>query len=101
MDRNSYVINKYNFTNILMYSFGSKGKGRAQFESVSGFFTDMDRQVLVGDSAKGIADVFKVESGKPYEPRIENLSPMGSIYSLVSVPNSLGRQGCFVRDSCK
>ena len=74
MDRNSYVINKYNFTNILMYSFGSKGKGRAQFESVSGFFTDMDRQVLVGDSAKGIADVFKVESGKPYEPRIYNPS---------------------------
>jgi sugar lactone lactonase YvrE len=74
VDRDSFVINKYDFKNKLVYTFGSRGNGRAQFEGISGFSTDMDRQVLVGDSEKGIADVFNVESGKYLEPVVKQPS---------------------------
>ena len=74
VDRESYVIHKYDFKNTLMYTFGSKGKGRAQFESISGLATNMERQVLVEDKEKGIADVFKVQSGGTYIPQVTHTS---------------------------
>lgn len=74
VDRDSFVVNKYDFMNKLLYTFGSKGKGRAQFKSISGLSTNMDSQVLVGDSEKGIADVFKIQSGESYEPLVEQRS---------------------------
>ncbi len=66
-DRKSFVIHKYDFKDRLLYSFGSKGSGRAQFESIDGLATDQDQRVLVGDAEKGMANVFTVESGAPFE----------------------------------
>ena len=73
-DRDSFVISKYDFNDKLVYSFGSRGKGRAQFGNIAGLSTDQDRQVFVGDSEKGIADVFSVESGEPYLPMVRQPS---------------------------
>jgi tetratricopeptide (TPR) repeat protein/DNA-binding beta-propeller fold protein YncE len=73
-DRDSYAINKYDFKGKLMYSFGSKGKGRAQFKNITGLSTDQDQQVLVGDSEKGIADVFMVGPGTLFEPMVSQPS---------------------------
>lgn len=69
-DRDSLVIHKYDFNDKDMYSFGSKGKGRAQFKTINGLATDQDRLVFVGDKGKSIADVFMVEAGVRSEPVI-------------------------------
>ncbi len=74
VDRDSLAIHKYDFNDKQMLSFGSKGKGRAQFKSIVGIATDQDRQVFIGDSAKGIADVFMVESGARIEPVVKQPS---------------------------
>jgi DNA-binding beta-propeller fold protein YncE len=71
IDLDSFVINKYDFKNKLLYTFGSKGKGRAQFQKFSGLSSNMDRQVLVGDSEKGLVDIFNVQSGGSYQPFIK------------------------------
>jgi len=68
------AIHKYDFNGKQLFSFGSRGKGRAQFKSITGLATDQDRQVFIGDSAKGIADVFMVESGIRVEPFVTHPS---------------------------
>ncbi|MBI5627147.1 MAG: hypothetical protein HY935_08145 [Nitrosomonadales bacterium] len=73
-DRDSLVISKYDFNNKPMYSFGSRGKGRAQFKSIAGLATDQDRHVIIGDREKGVADVFMVEAGVHTEPVIKQPS---------------------------
>jgi sugar lactone lactonase YvrE len=73
-DRDSLVIHKYDFHDKHMYSFGSKGKGRAQFKNIIGLATDQDRLVFVGDKGKSIANVFKVEAGVRMEPVINQPS---------------------------
>lgn len=73
-DRDSFAIHKYDFNGKHMYSFGSKGKGRAQFRSIAGLATDRDRLVVIGDSAKGVANIFMVESAVHIEPVIKHPS---------------------------
>jgi hypothetical protein len=89
-DRESFAINKYDFKDNLLYSFGSMGKGRAQFKSISGLSTDLDRQAIIGDSEKGIADVFMVEAGAPYEPVVTQPSRT-SVRWEQSIPLSIGK----------
>ncbi len=89
-DRDSFAINKYDFKDNHVYSFGSKGKGRAQFKSISGLSTDEYQQVFVGDSEKGIADVFMVESGMPLEPVLKQPSRT-SVRWEQSIPLSVGK----------
>lgn len=67
-DGETFAINKYDFEDNLIHSFGSRGKGRGQFESLSGLTTDHERQILIGDSARGVSDVFVDEAGVPYDP---------------------------------
>lgn len=81
-ERDSYAINKYDFSGKQISSFGSKGKGRAQFKSITGLAadsnpalptdmaTDPTHQVMIGDSEKGIADIFMVEAGAVFDPEI-------------------------------
>ncbi|MDO8262664.1 MAG: tetratricopeptide repeat protein [Gallionella sp.] len=73
-DRDSLAIHKYDFNGKQMYSFGSRGKGRAQFKSIAGLATDQDRLVIIGDSAKGVADIFMVESAVRIEPVVKHPS---------------------------
>ena len=81
-ERDSYAINKYDFTGKQISSFGSKGKGRAQFKSITGLAADSNpsvptdmatepaHQVMIGDSDKGIADIFMVEAGTIFDPEV-------------------------------
>lgn len=89
-DRDSLAIHKYDFDGQQKYSFGSKGEGRAQFKSITGLATDQDRQVIVGDSGKGVADIFMVESGVPYAPLDKRPSRI-SVRWDQSIPVSVGK----------
>lgn len=87
-ERDSLTIYKYDFNDKQLYSFGSKGKGRAQFNSITGIATDQGRQVMVGDSGKGIANVFMVEPGVRLEPVIKRPSRI-SVRSEQVIPLTL------------
>lgn len=89
-DRDSLVIHKYDFNNKHMYSFGSRGKGRAQFKSIAGLATDQDRLVFIGDKDKGVTDVFMVESGVRAEPVIKQPSRISVKWEQV-LPLSVGK----------
>ena len=89
-DRDSFAINKYDFNGKLVDSFGSKGSGRGQFKGIAGLATDQDRQLFVGDSEKGVADVFRVESGVPFEPSAQPPSRTSVRWDQV-IPASLGK----------
>ncbi len=67
-DESSFSILKYDFEGNLVYSFGSKGEGKAQFKSLSGLSVDRAQQVFVGDNKKALIDAFVVEAGKSLEP---------------------------------
>jgi sugar lactone lactonase YvrE/tetratricopeptide (TPR) repeat protein len=66
-DKDSLIIHRYDFNDKLAYSFGARGEGRALFKSISGMVAGKGRLVYVGDSAKGLADVFQAEAGTPLE----------------------------------
>jgi len=70
-DRDSLTIHKHDFDGKLLFSFGSRGKDRAQFKSIAGIATDQNRLVFIGDSAKGVADTFMVEPGVRVEPAVK------------------------------
>ncbi len=61
----SYTINKYGFDYRLDFTFGSKGKGRAQFMSMSGLAVNGGQKVFVGDSEAGAVHLFSTESDTP------------------------------------
>ncbi|MDH3353646.1 MAG: tetratricopeptide repeat protein [Chromatiales bacterium] len=63
----SYTINKYNFDFRLDSTFGSKGKGRAQFMSMSGLAIDGKKKVFVGDSKANSIHLFSTETGEPLQ----------------------------------
>ncbi len=89
-DRDSYSINKYDFKGKQLYSFGSRGKGRAQFKSITGLATNQDRQVLIGDGEKGIADIFMVGAGATFEPEVKRPSRISVRWEQV-IPVSVGK----------
>lgn len=89
-DRDSYAINKYDFKDKQVYSFGSRGKGRAQFKSITGLATNHDRQVLIGDSEKGIADIFMVDAGATFEPEVRRPSRTSVRWERV-IPVTVGK----------
>ena len=89
-ERDSYAINKYDFTGKQISSFGSKGKGRAQFKSISGLATGLDHQVLIGDGEKGITDIFMVEAGTAFEPELKRPSRT-SVRWEQAIPVSVGK----------
>ncbi|MBU0483127.1 MAG: tetratricopeptide repeat protein [Proteobacteria bacterium] len=49
VDQSGVNVRKYNFDNKLLYSFGSKGKGRAQFGSIDGLAVDGEGKIYVAD----------------------------------------------------
>lgn len=66
-DQDSLVIQKYDFGNKLVYSFGVKGDGRAQLKSITGLIAGNEHQVIVGDGKKGVVDLFQAEAGVAQE----------------------------------
>ena len=62
----SLCIKKYDHRGNLLYSFGSKGAGGAQFGSISALALDEAGRVYVADKEQGLIQVFRAEQGKPY-----------------------------------
>lgn len=63
VDLNSYTIQKFDFSGKLRYYFGSKGKGRSQFEGIAGLALHDNERIAIGDPVKGVANLFQLEAG--------------------------------------
>jgi len=62
-------VHKYDFQGKKLFSFGSKGKGRAQFLKFSGIAVDGSGRVYVADSKTNRIQVFELGMGEnTYEP---------------------------------
>ena len=64
-NRASFTINKYGYDFKLDSTFGSKGKGRAQFMSLSGLAANGGKKIYVGDAEAGTVHQFSTEAGEP------------------------------------
>lgn len=64
---NDFTIQKYDFSDKLMYRFGMKGDGSGQFKAFSGMAVIKDRQVVVADAGKNVVDHFATDVGFPLE----------------------------------
>jgi sugar lactone lactonase YvrE len=89
-DESATAILKYDFSNNLAFSFGSKGDGKAQFKSLSGLAVDRAQQVYVGDAKKLLVNAFVVEAGKPLEP-LPKAAGRASVKWLENVPVEVGQ----------
>lgn len=79
-DQDSLVVQKYDFNDQLAYSFGVKGDGRAQFKSIAGMVAAKDRQIFIGDSKKGVTNLFLAEAGVAMEPLPKSASPTSVLW---------------------
>ncbi len=61
IDLSSYTIQKFDFSGKLRYYFGSKGKGRSQFQGIAGLALHDNDRIAVGDNIKGVANLFQLE----------------------------------------
>ena len=66
-DKDSLLIQRYDFSDKLSYSFGAKGEGRGLFKSITGLVAGKSGKIYVGDSKKGVANIFQAEAGIPLE----------------------------------
>ncbi len=89
-DQKSLTIYKYDINGKKVSEFGSRGKGRAQFKNITGLATDQSRQVLVGDSEKGIANIFMVEAGVSLDPSVKRPSRI-SVRWEGAIPVAVGK----------
>ncbi|MDO8413779.1 MAG: 6-bladed beta-propeller [Gallionellaceae bacterium] len=89
-DKESLTIHKYDLNDKLIYSFGAKGEGRALFKSITGLAAGKDHQVLVGDSKKGVMNIFMAEA----EPAIASPPKSRSRISVQwqqTIPATVGK----------
>ena len=66
-DKDTLTIHRYDANDKLDYSFASRGEGRGLFKSISGIVAGKDRQIFIGDSKKGLVNIFQAETGSPLE----------------------------------
>jgi DNA-binding beta-propeller fold protein YncE len=92
---NDFTIQKYDFNNKLVYRFGARGDGRGQFKGLAGVAVVKDRQVVVADAAKGVANVFIADSGFPIDavPRLSTRAFVQSAGELPVFLNKLASNG--------
>ena len=64
IDLSSYTIQKFDFSGKLRYYFGSKGKGRSQFQGIAGLALHDNERIAVGDNVKGVANLFQLEAAE-------------------------------------
>jgi len=57
-DGDSYSVKKFGFDLAFSLTFGSRGKGRAQFSGLEGVATDRQGRVYVADSRKDLVHIF-------------------------------------------
>jgi len=51
-DAEKLFVQKYDFADKPVYRFGSKGKDKGQFQSISELAVVKDREIVVGDDSK-------------------------------------------------
>ncbi|MFM2397039.1 MAG: hypothetical protein RLZZ144_289 [Pseudomonadota bacterium] len=66
-DAEKLFIQKYDFNDKPVYRFGSKGKDRAQFQTVSDLTVVKNREVIVSDDNKKMVTVFVADAGDALE----------------------------------
>lgn len=64
IDLSSYTIQKFDFSGKLRFYFGSKGKGRSQFQGIAGLALHDNDRIAIGDNIKGVANLFQLESAE-------------------------------------
>jgi len=64
-NRSSYTINQYGFNHRLISTFGSKGKSKGQFSSMSGLAVNDESGVLVGDPQQRSLHRYSTTAAKP------------------------------------
>ncbi len=86
-DRKSYSVRKYNFDRRLLFTFGTKGQGRAQFLSLSGLSMGSNGQVYVADKMRGVIQVFRTEEqeGKDAVALAIQMPPPHAVHSLLNL----------------
>ncbi|HUX90241.1 MAG TPA: tetratricopeptide repeat protein [Gallionellaceae bacterium] len=97
-DKDTLIIRRYDFNDKLTYSFGAKGEGRGLFKSIAGLVAGNDRQVYVGDSKKGLANVFQAEAGTPHEVLPKQASRI-SVKTQGSIPVSVSKMAWNGKDT--
>lgn len=89
-DKKNYCISKYNFDNQLLFSFGSQGKGRAQFISISGLTATENGIVHAADKERGLIQSFALDSGESY-PSWRRTPPLTSVSWLQHIEMTAGK----------
>jgi tetratricopeptide (TPR) repeat protein len=97
-DKDTLSIHRYDFSDKLTYSFGAKGEGRGLFKSIAGLAAGNDRHVYVGDSKKGLANVFQAEAGTPLEALPKPASRI-SVKTQGSIPVSIAKMAWNGKDT--
>lgn len=64
IDLSSYTIQKFDFSGKLRYYFGSKGKGRSQFQAIAGLALHDNDRIAIGDNVKGAINLFQLEAAE-------------------------------------
>lgn len=67
IEEDSFTTFKYDPSGKLMYQFGSKGEGKAQFKSINGLAVGKGNQVFIGDAKKQMATLFVADMGRVSE----------------------------------
>jgi DNA-binding beta-propeller fold protein YncE len=86
-DRKSYSVRKYNFERQLLFSFGTKGEGRAQFLSLSALSMGRGGKVYVADKVRGVVQIFLTEeqNGQDAVALAIQMPPPHAVHSLMTV----------------
>lgn len=86
-DRKSYSVRKYNFDRRLLFTFGTKGEGRAQFLSLSALSTASGGQIYVADKVRGVIQVFLTEEqgGASAAALAIQVPPPHAVHSLMTL----------------
>jgi DNA-binding beta-propeller fold protein YncE len=77
-DREGSSVVKFSFTGDRLFSFGSMGSGKVQFQELAGILADGEGQVYVADTARGIIQVVATDKGKVVGP-LETVPPPTSV----------------------
>lgn len=84
-DRKSYSVRKYNFDRRLLFTFGTKGEGRAQFQSLSALSTGSAGQVYVADKIRGMIQVFRTELNGAAVALAIQIPPPHAVHALMTL----------------
>lgn len=101
---NDFSLQKYDFSDKLMYRFGARGDARGQFKGLAGVAAVKDRRVVVADAVKGVLSVFVADASVALDavPRPASrvfAQAMGEVPALLSRLASNGKDTVYGIDA--